>query len=80
MLCAYASTSSPAFSPAPTTNATPAARARLLIPDELLERPDLSLERAARALRVPAAELRDAQADGARPTDAGGRLATPVSA
>ena len=34
-----------------------------LIPDELLERPDLSLERAARALRVPAAELRDAQAD-----------------
>ena len=34
-----------------------------LIPDELLERRDLPLERAARALGVPAAELRAGQAD-----------------
>jgi hypothetical protein len=63
MMCAYASDVARGVLPGPYDNADACRYARaVLVPEELLERPGLDIDRAAAALGVPACELRAARA------------------
>ena len=62
MMCAYASDIARGVLPGPYDNADACRYARAaLVPEELLERPGLDIDRAAAALGVPARELRAAR-------------------
>jgi hypothetical protein len=63
-MCAYAGDVLSGVLPGPYTDEDARRYARAcLVPRELLERAQLDVERAARALRVPVAELRAARAE-----------------
>lgn len=63
-MCAYAGDVLSGVLPGPYTDHDARRYARAcLIPTELLERPTLNVHRAAHALRIPASELRAAQAE-----------------
>jgi hypothetical protein len=67
-MCAYASDIARGLLPGPYDHAEACRYARaVLIPEELLERPALDVDRAAAALGVPADELRAARAEHHRP-------------
>jgi hypothetical protein len=62
MMCSYAMDVARGLLPGPFDNAEACRFARaVLIPDELLERQELDVERAAAALGVPAGEIRAAR-------------------
>ena len=62
MMCAYASDVARGVLPGPFDNADACRYVRaVLVPEELLKRPALDIDRAAAALGVPACELRAAR-------------------
>jgi hypothetical protein len=71
-MCAYAGDALAGLLPGPYRDRTRAATRACLVPAELLERSELDVERAARALQLPACELAVARAEhGARGAPAG---------
>ena len=81
MMCAYASDVARGLLPGPFDNVDARRYARAaLVPQELLERPELDIDRAPAALGVPARELRAARDEPPRGSAGDGGAETPAGA